>query len=258
MTGSIQCTFNIYHFAKKVFTQSPNSCKRRQFSTLQFVLLFFLLRTSTRENPVDPRSVPTPCQHCANTVPTPVWPRCWHVPTPVWGQVLAHLKGKKCANVGTPTLHRQVRQPHRQPHRQPRRQLRRQPHRQPHRRQLHRRQPHHSRSRARSQHMQQLQPPTPSWRQCAARWSALLTPPDPQQQRWAPEPCDWAAPGSASMAASSAAGVRFVLIRDRCNSRTIGPMLAGPADHMVYSKFIHSYNLKCSRAVALLRRRQSR
>ena len=34
----------------------------------------------------------------------------------------------------------------------------------------------------------------------------------------------------------------------RCNSRTIGPMLAGPADHII--QFIH--NLKCGRAVALL------
>ena len=92
----------IQHFAKAVFIQSPNSCKKRQFLTLKKQLpiasLFFCFGP-LRGNPVDP-PVPTLCQHCANTVPTPVWPRCWHVPTPFGGQVL----GKKCANVGTPTL----------------------------------------------------------------------------------------------------------------------------------------------------------
>ena len=98
----------IQHFAKKVFTQSPNSCKRRQFSTFQFVSLFFLLRTSTRENPVDPRSVPTLCQHCANTVPT----LCQHLFGPGVG-TCQHLFGARCWHTlrakSVPTLERQPR-----------------------------------------------------------------------------------------------------------------------------------------------------
>ena len=60
----------VQHVAKAAFTQSPNSCKKRHFlcckSFFEFPPYFFCFGP-LRGTPVDPRSVPTPFQHCVNT-----------------------------------------------------------------------------------------------------------------------------------------------------------------------------------------------
>ena len=65
----------VQHVAKAAFTQSPNSCKKRHFlcckSFFEFPPYFFCFGP-LRGTPVDPRSVPTPFQHCVNTASTPV------------------------------------------------------------------------------------------------------------------------------------------------------------------------------------------
>ena len=76
--------------------KAENTEEKHTFQKASFFFLyaerFFQMR--------DSNTAPTLCQHCANTSFSQLLERA----NTCLAQLLAHLKGKKCANVGTPTL----------------------------------------------------------------------------------------------------------------------------------------------------------
>ena len=77
---------------EKLKTQRRNTLFKKQALFFLYAERFFQMR--------DSNTAPTLCQHCANTSFSQLLERA----NTCLAQLLAHLKGKKCANVGTPTL----------------------------------------------------------------------------------------------------------------------------------------------------------